>query len=115
MPDTVIWAPMAPFSMIWLSVHMVALRNAVPRSRCAPILLHITLGESSGFSISTTDTWGFFSLKSLSSRSVSSLIPIPLRPITMPGRVTCRPMRVPVGVLDTSACENPASFMVCFR
>ena len=115
LPDTVIWTPMAPFSMTWLSVHMVALLNAVPRSRCAAILLHITLGESSGTSISVTETCGFFRPKLCSRRSVSSRMPVPLRPITMPGRVTCSAMRVPVGVFDISACEKPASFIACLR
>ena len=92
---------------------MVALLNAVPLSKCDAILLHITLGASSGFSISTTEICGFFNPKSKASFSVSALIPEPFLPITIPGLVTCNATLVPVGVFDISAWEKPAS-LICF-
>ncbi len=106
---------MAPLSIICFNVHIVALLNAVPRSKCDAILLHITLGDSSGFAISTTDICGFFNLKSVASLSVNSLIPEPFLPITMPGRVTCNATLVPIGVFEISACENPASLIATLK
>ena len=82
---------------------MVALLNAVPLSKWEAILVHITLGDKSGFSISLTDICGFFNPKSFSSLSVSSLIPEPFLPMTIPGYVTCSATLVPVGVFDISA------------
>ena len=87
-PEIVICTPIAPFSIICCSVQNVALLNAVPRWICAAILLHITLGESSGFWTSSTEIWGFFNPNCFSSISVSSLIPVPFLPITIPGLVT---------------------------
>ena len=101
--------------MICFSVHIVALLNAVPLSRCDAILLHITLGASSGFSISTTEICGLFNPKSTASLSVRSLIPEPFLPITIPGLVTCNATLVPVGVFEISACENPASLIASLR
>ena len=81
----------------------------------AAILLHITFGTSSGFSISTTEICGFFNSKSFSSFSVSALIPVPFLPITIPGLVTCNATLVPVGVFDIYTCEKPASFISSLR
>ena len=114
-PEIVIWTPIAPLSIICFNVHIVALLKAVPRSRCDAILLHITLGDKSGFSISTTEICGFFNPKSVASFSVRSLIPEPFLPITIPGLVTCNATLVPVGVFDISACENPASLIAFLR
>ena len=114
LPETVICTPMAPPSIIWRNVHMVALRNDMPLDMCVAILLHMTLGESSGFSSSETVICGSFSPNFSASTSVISLIPTPLRPMTMPGRVTCSVTRVPVGRLAISKPPNPASLM-CSR
>ena len=110
-PEIVICVPIAPFSIICCIVHIVARLNAVPRSRCDAILLHITLGDSSGFWISSTATCGFFNPNFFSNRSVNSFIPVPFRPITIPGRVTYNVTRVPVGFFDISTLENPASLI----
>ena len=101
--------------MICCIVHIVARLNAVPLSRCAAILLHITPGESSGFLISSTEICGFFNPNSVSSFSVNSLIPVPFLPITMPGRVTYKTTLVPVGVLETSTFENPDSLILFLK
>ena len=82
---------------------------------CEAILLHMTFGESSGFGISMTEICGFFNPNSVFSFSVSSLIPTPFLPITMPGRVTCNATLVPVGVFEISACEKPASLILSLR
>ena len=58
LPDTVICTPRAPASMTCCRVHIMALRNAVPLSRCEAMRPHITLGDSSGFTSSCTDTCG---------------------------------------------------------
>ena len=94
---------------------MVALLKAVPLSKWDCILLHITLGESSGFSISTTEICGFFNPKSVASLSVNALIPVPFLPITIPGLVTCNATLVPTGVFEISACEKPASLIASLR
>ena len=114
-PEIVIWTPIAPPSMICFNVHIVALLNAVPRSIWEAILLHITPGTNSGFSISTTEICGFFNPKSVASLSVRALIPVPFLPITIPGLVTCNATLVPIGVFEISACENPASLIASLR
>ena len=110
-PETVICTPIAPPSIIWRSVHMVARRNDMPRDMWVAILLHMTLGDNSGFSSSETVICGSFRPNLSPSTSVSSFIPTPLRPITMPGLVTCSVTRVPVGLFAISNPPNPASFM----
>ena len=87
----------------------------MPRSRCDAILLHITLGDSSGLRISSTAICGFFRLNSFSKISVNSFIPLPFLPITIPGRVTCNVTLVPVGFFEISTLENPASFIFSRR
>ena len=42
-------------------------------------------------------------------------MPVPFLPITIPGLVTCNATLVPVGVLDISACENPASLIASLK
>ena len=58
LPDAVIWTPFAPPAMTCRIVHMTARRNAVPRFMCEATLLHMTVGESSGFVFSLTDMRG---------------------------------------------------------
>ena len=38
-------------------------------------------------------------------------MPLPLRPITIPGLVTCNAIREPVGVFEISTSEKPASLI----
>ena len=90
---------------------MVARLNAVPLSIWEANRLHITLGDNSGFSISTTEICGFFKPNFEESTSVNSLIPLPLRPITIPGLVTYNEIREPVGVFEISTSEKPASLI----